>query len=154
MKKKSKLPIFIGCLAGYIFTVYLLSLYYAQYLITEDYIQALNNFSECFTSFKGLTNVTLIPGNIMFLLGMLFVILSLSLYSNAQLQDKMRPGKEKGSATWTTDIKTYNKKYNSPYGKPTVDDNNIILSDEDEKMSVSSSCLCIDPLAGSACSGG
>ena len=46
MKKKSKLPIFIGCLAGYIFTVYLLSLYYAQYLITEDYIQALNNLKS------------------------------------------------------------------------------------------------------------
>lgn len=130
MQKKSKLPIFIGCLLGYIFSIYLASLYYAQYLITEDYMEALTNFSNSFTNFQGLTNIELIPGNLIFLMGMAFLIVFLSMYSNAQLQDKMRPGKEKGSATWTTDLKTYNKKYNSPYGKPTVDDKNIILSDE------------------------
>lgn len=129
--KKSKLPIFIGCILGYLGTLYVCCLFYAQYLISEGNISAaLMAFSDNLASFQGLTNVAMIPGNVAFLMAGAFIILFLSLYSDAEMRDKMRPGREKGSAVWTTNFKEYNKKYTSPYGKTAIDDKNIILSNE------------------------
>ena len=47
---------------------------------------------------------------------------------------KTRTGVEQGSAAWNTDIKSFNKQYNEPFGKPTVDKKpgttNMILSND------------------------
>lgn len=48
---------------------------------------------------------------------------------------QMRPGVESGSAAWNTDLKSYNKTYTDPKGKPTTDrggenNKNIILTND------------------------
>lgn len=57
------------------------------------------------------------------------------LYVHFLRHKQMRPGVESGSAAWNTDLKSYNKIYTAPKGKPTTDrggdDNkNIILTND------------------------
>ena len=76
------------------------------------------NFTITAYTFKAIGIVTVI-----------FAICIMMVMIEAEKNARSMPGKENGSSQWNTNLAQFDKKFNSPYGKPTHDDpENMILS--------------------------
>ena len=65
-----------------------------------------------------------------FMVTFVFGMAVLLYWINEKRNAHMLAGKESGSAEWNTDIRKYNETFTSPYGKPTVDGKNAILTQD------------------------
>ena len=63
-----------------------------------------------------------------FLFSLIYWGAILLIYMNERRNASPLAGKESGSAEWNTDISGYNKTFTSPYGLPTADGKNAILT--------------------------
>lgn len=128
MKKKSMAPyIFVGIFSYiilFIFTCHLCNAYNPDTMtIIDAFTPAMNHMQENFLDifpidFKGIGIMTVAYG---------FILLCIKF--DAEQKRNLKPGKEYGSASWNKDYKSYNKKFNYPYGKPeSGEKNNLILS--------------------------
>lgn len=65
-----------------------------------------------------------------FMVTLVFGMALLLYWINEKRNAHMLAGKESGSSEWNTDIRKYNVNFTSPYGKPTVDGKNAILTQD------------------------
>ena len=123
----------IGMVIGYVILVLIVAA--ASSAMASDskltYIQALLGAPNRILSMKLQAFIPSSPkfgGNLAFA-SFVYGIACLLLHLQNEQNKNMAPGKENGSAKWNSDMKSYDKQYTYPYGKPTHSyDNNVILT--------------------------
>lgn len=104
---------------------YFVTLYFAAHIVTiKDSFVSLSDFFDVLFRHMRTQPLDFAIGELPTAFGVatfFYLVLVAFIWVEYLRRKQMRPGVESGSASWNTDLKTYNKTYTAPHGKPYAD---------------------------------